>query len=270
MKQYITYSLIVSILCTTSAVSDDAAEIAKKLANPLSSIISVPIQANYQPNLGPDDKGSKWLTNIQPIVPLTINDEWTLLTRTVIPVISQDTGIPSVGTIDGVGDILFTAWASPDKKSESGWLWGAGAAMLLPTDTDVSAKKWGVGPSAIAIHKKDHITYGILANHIWSYAGSDAVTDDISTTLMQPFASYVTDNAVTFSFNTESTYDWVSHEWTVPATVLVSKLIRIGKLPVSLGIGGTYWLESPDNGPEGWGIKLATTFVLPKKMFGLK
>ncbi len=264
------YSLTIPLIFFTQGIAEDKQDLAKKLANPLESIISIPIQANYQPNLGVDDKGSKWLTNIQPIIPLTINDEWNILTRTVIPVISQDTGISSVGTIDGIGDVLFTAWLAPKAKTESGWMWGAGAAFLLPSGSELSAKKWGAGPSAIALKQEGKITYGGLANHIWSYAGSNAVTSEISTTLLQPFFSYVTEDAITYSINTESSYDWVSEEWTVPVTVLISKLIHIGKLPLSVGVGTTYWVDAAEAGPEGWGIKLAVTFILPKKMFGLK
>jgi hypothetical protein len=270
MKIYVKYSVIMSMILLTPGVADNKKELAEKLANPLSSIVSIPIQANYYPNLGVDDKGSKWVTNIQPVVPVTLNDEWNLLVRTIIPLISQDTGIPSVGTIDGVGDVLLTTWLSPKAKTESGWIWGAGAVFLLPLDTDVSAKKWGAGPSAVAIKSEGHVTYGMLANHVWSYAGSDAVTDEISSTLLQPFTKYVTDNAMTFALSSESTYDWVAEEWTVPVTVMVSKLVHIGKLPVNVGIGATHWLEAPEYGPDGWGIRLAMTFILPKRMFGLK
>lgn len=270
MKAYLKYSVMIGLIFSTQAAGYDKKELAEKLSNPLSSIVSIPIQTNYYPNLGVNDEGSKWVTNIQPVVPVTINDDWSVLVRTIIPLVSQDTGIPSVGTIDGVGDVFLTTWLSPSAKTQSGWLWGAGAAFLLPSDTEVSAKKWGVGPSAIALKSEGHLHYGMLANHVWSYAGSDAVTNDISTTLLQPFASYVTDNAVTFAINSESTYDWVLEEWTVPVTVLVSKMMHIGRLPVSVGIGGTHWLEAPENGPDGWGVKLAVTFILPKKMFGLK
>jgi len=261
-----------SLLLITSGMAVDQIqkqEIAKKLANPLAAIVSIPIQVHYKPNMGLNDEGSEWLTNIQPIVPFTINDEWTLLTRTIIPIISQDTGIPSVGTVDGVGDILFTAWLAPQEKTESGWLWGMGGAFLLPSGSEMSSEKWGAGPSAIALHQGKHINYGILANHVWSYAGSNRVTNDVSITHLQPFASYVTDGAITFSCNTESNYDWKTKEWTVPVTVLVSKIVHIGKLPFSVGVGTTYWAEAPENGPEGWGAKFAVTFILPKKIFGL-
>jgi len=73
---------------------------------------------------------------------LTLNEEWNLITRTIMPVILQDTGIPSVGTRDGIGDVLFTAWASPKAKTDSGWLLGAGAAFLIPTGSEVSAENW--------------------------------------------------------------------------------------------------------------------------------
>ena len=146
----IKYTAIAFFLFANPSVGADSQDIAKKLANPLSSIISIPIQANYQPNLGVNGEGSGWITNLQPIVPLPLNDEWMLMTRTVIPIVSQDTGIPAVGRISGISDILFTAWAVPKEKTENGWLWGLGAALLLPSGTDTSKEKWGAGPRSLS------------------------------------------------------------------------------------------------------------------------
>jgi hypothetical protein len=106
-------------------------------------------------------------------------------------------------------------------------------------------------------------TVGILANHIWSVAGADNRAD-VSSTFLQPFISYTTKDAVSFTLNTESTYDWENEQWSVPINAQVTKIFRFGRLPVSLGGGLRYWAVSPDNGPEDLGFRLLATFLLPK------
>jgi len=53
----------------------------------------------------------------------------------------------------------------------------------------------------------------------------------------------------------------------VPINVAVAKLVRWGKIPVSLQAGVGYWLESPETGPEGFRFRLQANFVLPKSLF---
>jgi len=241
-----------------------AKDVAKKLANPVASMISVPIQANYQPNMGRDDKGSQWLTNIQPVMPFELNDDWNIISRTIIPLISKDTGVAGQDRINAVGDIVQSVWASPKALTENGWIWGAGAAFLLPSDSELSAKKWGAGPTALALKQDGPWSYGGLFNHIWSVAGSDAVTANVNQTFVQPFLTYITPQAVTIALNTESIYDWENEQWTVPVNLAVTKVMKIGSQIVSVGGGMTYWAEAPDNGPEGFGVRLLFTFIFPK------
>ena len=98
---------------------------------------------------------------------------------------------------------------SPTAPTSGGLIWGAGPVLLLPTGTDslLSGRKWGVGPTGVVLKQEGSWTYGALANHIWSVAGSDA-RPNINATYLQPFVSYTTPKALTFAFNTESTYDW--------------------------------------------------------------
>ena len=104
----------------------------------------------------------------------------------------------------------------------------------------------------------------MLANQIWSFAG-DSSEPDINSTFLQPFISYTTHDAWTFTLNTESTYDWENDEWSVPINAVVSKLVRIDKLPVQFFGGVRYWADSPDDvGPTGWGARFGTTFLFPK------
>jgi hypothetical protein len=124
----------------------------KKLANPVASLISVPVQANYDENIGPNDKGEVWRTNIQPVIPFALNDDWNLISRTILPIIDQK-DIPRNGDREsGLGDTVQSFFFSPQKPTDSGLIWGLGPVAYLPTatDNDLGAEKWGIGPTRFA------------------------------------------------------------------------------------------------------------------------
>ncbi len=239
-------------------------DIAMKLANPIAALYLVPLQFNYDENYGVDDKGSRLTLNIQPVLPFSMTEDWNLISRTILPVISQD---DVVGNDDqtGLGDTVQSLFFSPVKPTDSGWIWGVGPVFLLPTATDdaLGGEKWGAGPTGVALRQTGPWTYGMLANHIWSFAGDDDRAD-VNATFLQPFISYVTDNAWTFTLQTESTYNWETEKWSVPANAIVSKLVKMGRLPVQLSTGIRYWVDTPDSGPEGVGLRFAMTIMLPK------
>ena len=243
---------------------DSAADIAQKLNNPVSSLISVPLQNNFDFGGGPRDEGFQYRLNVQPVVPFALGDSWNLITRTIVPFITQEkrTGLDSSET--GLGDTTLSLFFSPKKPGPGGLIWGVGPELYFPTATDdvLGAEKWGVGPTALALWQKHGWTYGMLANHIWSFAGEDA-RQDISSTFMQPFLSYQTKHATTFGVNMESTYDWENDQWTVPLNFFVSQLMKMGKLPVSLQFGGRYYADKPSGGPD-WGLRFTMTFAFPK------
>jgi hypothetical protein len=241
-----------------------AAELAKKLANPVASLISVPLQYNYDENYGASDQGSKSVLNIQPLIPISLGADWNLITRTIVPLVDQQ-DIPVKGEdASGMGDILQSFFFSP-KAPVGSWILAAGPVGLYPTATDdmLGGKKWGTGPTALALQQKGPWTYGLLANHVWSVAG-DEDRADMSASFVQPFLSYVTKTKTTLSLNTESTYDWKNEQWSVPVNASVSQLLKVGSQILSLTAGARYWADSPDNGPEGWGVRAGVTFVFPK------
>ncbi len=241
------------------------ADLAQELTNPLADLMTIPIQMNYDRNIGVQDDGWKLQTNIQPVVPFHLNQEWSLITRTIVPVIYQDDIPPGAGSQFGLGDITLSLFFSPRKPAPGGVIWGVGPVLLLPTATDdlLGAEKWGAGPTAVVLTMRGPWTIGALGNHIWSFAGDD-FRRDISNTFLQPFAAYTWPSAWTVSVQSESTYNWKTEKWSVPVNLAVSKLVRWGRLPVSLQAGVGYWLESPDTGPEGFRFRLQANFVLPK------
>ena len=249
---------------TVAQVTDNA-ELAQELTNPIADIMTIPIQMNFDNDIGANDLGSKITTNIQPVIPFEANKDWNLITRTIFPVIYQDEVYPGSGSQFGLGDVLAQLFFSPKKPTSGGIIWGAGAVFRLPTATDskLGGEKWGAGPAAVAITMRGPWTFGALGNHVWSFAG-DSDRSDINNTFLQPFVAYTWPSAWTASIQSESNYNWETEQWSIPVNVAASKLVFIGKLPVSLMAGVGYWLETPETGPEGLRFRLQANIVLPK------
>jgi hypothetical protein len=248
--------------------SDEAAELAKQLSNPVASLISVPFQANYDFDIGPTGNGSRFTLNIQPVIPIPISKDWNLIVRTIMPIISQHDvfypALPQDRTQSGLGDITQSFFLSPKLPGPGGIIWGLGPVVLYPSATDdlLGGEKWGLGPTLVLLKQDKGWTFGVLANQIWSIAGNDN-RQDISATFLQPFVNYTTKTHTTFGVDTESTYDWKDSQWTVPINATVSQILKIGKQPVSIQLGVRYYADGPSGAPD-WGVRLNFTLLFPE------
>jgi hypothetical protein len=271
-KQLATYALV-AMCASIAAVAhaqdkpagSDAAELARKLSNPVASLISVPLQSNVDFRIGPNDDGWRYQLNIQPVVPISLGADWNVISRTILPVIYQDDIFPGAGDQFGLGDVTQSLFFSPKQPLFGSLILGVGPVFLIPTGTDelLGTEKFGIGPTLVALTQQGPWTVGLLANHIESIAGDDDRAD-VSSTFLQPFLAYNTSDAWTFTLQTESSYDWEGEQWSVPVNAIASKLLNIEGQMVSLGAGVRYWAESPDAGPEGFGARFIVTLLFPE------
>jgi hypothetical protein len=196
-------SILALFIGVSVAGADDASDLAKKLSNPLAAMISVPLQLNYNNGFGTAN-GDQWLLNIQPVVPISLNEDWNLISRTILPIKTQNNILGVSGSQFGLGDTTQSLWFSPKAPTNFGLIWGVGPVIYIPTATDplLGAGKWGAGPTVVGLVQRGPWTVGGLANHIWSFGGTD-----INSSFVQPFLAYSTPTAWTFTVNSESTYN---------------------------------------------------------------
>jgi len=238
------------------------ADLAKQLANPVASLISVPFQANWDFGIGVND-ATRFTLNVQPVIPVSLTDDWNLIVRTILPVIDAESPAPGIDDASGLGDTVQSFFFSP-KQPVNGWILAAGPVLLWPTATDdlLGGEKWGAGPTGLALKQTGPWSYGLLFNHLWSYAGNGD-RREVNASFIQPFCSYITKTKTTFTLNSESTYDWERNQWSAPLNFVVSQLFKVGGQPMQAFAGGRYYLDGPEGGPE-WGIRAGLVLLFPK------
>jgi hypothetical protein len=250
---------------------DDAtAELARAAQNPVADMISLPFQNNTNFNFGPQEKTQNVL-NIQPVIPFDLSQDWLMITRTVLPVISQPEFTPNGNREFGLGDTVFTAFFSPKNRNWwlGDWLWGAGPAVLVPTSTDdrLGPGEWGIGPSAVFLTMPGRWVIGSLFNNIWSIS-ADSDQTKVNLFTWQPFINYNLDGGWYLVSSPVITANWEAdsdNTWTIPIGGGFGRIFRIGKQPVNLALQGFYNIEKPDNiGPE-WSIRLSFQLLFPKR-----
>ena len=259
-KLSLSVALLVVFAPVAFAETDE--ELAKELSNPVAALISVPFEYKYDQDVGPNSSGTQRALVVKPVIPFSINDNWNLISRTIIPYISLDDVTP--GSSDsGLGDIQQSFFFSPKKPSSRGLIWGAGPIIQIPTSSSngLGRNEWGAGITGLVLKQTGPWTIGLLASHTWDVGGADT---DQSDTFVQPFLNYTTPNAWTFVLNTESTYDWEAKDWSVPINVTVKKLVSIGDQRVSFSAGLRKWVLSSPNAPDDWGATIGATFLFPK------
>jgi hypothetical protein len=201
--------------------------------------------------------------NIQPVVPMSISEDWNLITRLILPVISQNDVFGESGSQTGLGDAVITGFFSPKAPTAGGLIWGAGPAFLVPTATNdvLGTEKFGIGPSAIALKQVGSFTAGALVNHIWSVAGSDDRAD-VNTTFFQPFLARNFTGGYALTAVTEISQNWDFDSTSGMFTIVGSKVVTIGSQMVQVGFGPKIFFG---NGRAAdWGFRAVFVLLFPK------
>jgi len=239
-------------------------ELAKAAQNPVANLVSVPFQENINFNVGPQG-GVQSILNIQPVIPFELSADWNLITRTIMPVVSQPPFAPGQDTQFGLGDAQLSLFLSPAKKTE-GFIWGVGMITQTPTHTDsrLGSPIWGLGPSIVGLRIDGPWVYGALINNVWSLGGSGS--NAYNNFLLQPFINYNFGKTGTYLTSSPiATANWKTGQWVVPLGGGIGQIFRMfGKLPVNAQLSSYYNVAHPEDlGPE-WQIRFQVQFLFPK------
>jgi hypothetical protein len=256
------FILILVNLSITDTKGQDEENLAEAAQNPVGDLISIPFQNNTSFGIGPSSRTQNVL-NIQPVYPIHINEKWNVITRTIIPIISQpDVSMESGGTT-GIGDISFTAFLSP--KSPGKVIWGAGMAISIPTAANniPGFGKWAIGPSAVALTISGPWVAGAIISNVWSIGG-DSNEPDVNFFLLQYFVNYNMEGGMYLVSAPIITNNWkVDDSLILPFGAGIGKIFRLGKLPINSNVQAYYNAVTPDGGPS-WSTRVQIQLMFPK------
>jgi hypothetical protein len=226
-------------------------------------MISVPFQNNTNFNTGPFNR-TQDILNIQPVIPMSLNSEWNVISRTIIPVMSQPSPVFDSST-SGVGDITQTLFLSPAKPGEI--IWGLGPVVTAPSASDrtLGGGKTLVGPSAVALIMPGHWVIGLLVNNQWSVAG-DPLRRSVNSFMAQPFVNYNMAQGWYLTYSPIITADWLAasgQQWTVPVGGGFGRVFKVGDQPINASLSAYYNVVRPDAAGD-WQLRAQVALLFPR------
>jgi hypothetical protein len=246
--------------------ADNKEALAKLAQNPVANLISIPFQNNFNFGIGPNN-AMQYVLNFQPVIPITLNEDWNLITRTILPTINMPSPAPGVRSAFGLGDLNPTVFLSPGKPGKL--IWGVGPTLTFPTATDpmLGSGKWSAGPAVVVLTIQGHWVLGALANNQWSFAGWGS--QNVNQMLIQPFVNYNLPRGWYLTTAPIITANWEAgsnDRWTVPIGAGVGKIVKLGRLPVNVQLSAYYNVVTPDTFGADWQLRFQIQFLLPKSI----
>jgi len=246
-----------------SSAAESETELAKKAQNPIANLISVPFQNNTNFGVGSLDRTQNVL-NIQPVIPISINKDWLLITRTILPLVYQPEPSQGGGGTFGLGDINPQFYFSP--KNSSNVTWGVGPTFVLPTATNqvLGQGKWSIGPAAVIVVTTKRLVFGAVGNNVWSFAGDNS-RPNVSQLTFQPFVNYNFDDGwylVSSPIITSNWYAASGNQWTVPLGGGFGRVFAIGQQKVNTSIQAYWNVVKPEGGAD-WTLRVQFVLLFP-------
>jgi hypothetical protein len=218
-----------------------------------------------------------------PVVPFSLSDKLTLITRHILPIVNQPAiaaeggptpppvilpppdVIPEADRKTGLGDYSGTLWLAP--TGSGAITWGLGATILFPTATEdaFGGGKWGAGPSGVVVWMPGAWVTAIITSNTWSFAG-DAERADINLFYAQLVANYNIKNGWYLSSAPVITANWEAesdNRWTVPIGGGGGRLFKIGDMPNDLRVSAFGYLAKPSGGPS-WTLQIQWKMLFPQ------
>jgi hypothetical protein len=244
----------------------NAVDIAKKLANPIANMISVPLQYQYSRGVGVGQGGSVQSALLQPVAPFDMGGGDTLIVRPIIAGVREVsvqgvTGQPYSGY--GISSVTLESFYAPNTNSS--WIWGVGPYAISPSGNSgkFGSQQTGAGLTAVALNRQGPWTYGALAFQSWSVGGNPSFGTQ-NNLFGEPFVAYTTKDAWTYTAQMQAQYNYDVRRTTNPLFVGVSKVMVFDGVPISFGAGPMYYVSNTPGGPSGWGARATVTLVILK------
>ncbi|MBU3612131.1 hypothetical protein [Polynucleobacter sp. MG-27-Goln-C1] len=244
----------------------DSVDIAKKLANPIADMISVPFQYEFSRGLGKNQGGSEQTLLFQPVAPFNLGGGDTFIVRPIVAGVRETSVQAANGQAFsgyGIASVTLESFYAPNTNSS--WIWGIGPYAQSPSGNSgkFGSQQTGAGVTAVVLNRDGPWTYGALAYQSWNVGGNPTYGTQ-NNLYGQPFVAYTTKTAWTYTANMEASYNYDAHRTTNPLYAGVSKLFVVDGVPFSIGGGPIYYVSNTPGGPSGWGARATATLVILK------